>query len=744
MRCRYRKTIFQNEENGYTIAVFTTKDASVPLAARDKYLQGLKVIGFTAIGFDLPRSDQIEIEMEGQWEKSSHGLQYQVENFMEIVPRTKEGILGYLSCGSVKGVGPKVAEAIYKEFGLNTLEIMEEHPQELLKVRGISQKKLKGIVESYGKNKVFRELMTFLAPYKVTPKKVNLILQKFRNESVEIVRHRPYQLCAVKGFGFLTVDAIGRQNCQALNDPMRISGCLSYLMESAMKEEGHLYLERPELIQRAYTMLNQDLPHQAVTEMDIQRVLYRLVMQESIVVDGERVYVKKQYEEENQTASMIARRLLDQGEAYDIEKELAQAQTALAITLSERQKQAVRMVFQNQISIITGGPGTGKTTVLKVILYIHAKVCRTQVQLMAPTGRAARRMAESTGHEDASTMHMALGLLGDFTDYEDAVEYLEAGFLNLDEVSMVDMHLGYEFFRRVKPASRILLVGDVDQLPSVGAGDVFRQLIGCGLIPVTVLDLVFRQGKTSNIHLNARKMLANRTDFGFGDDFQFISCNSADETAAMVRQLYQEEVARNGLDHVQILTPYRVKTVNGANELNRSLEDLINPPSPGKKELSAGGQTYREGDKVLQNKNTLMASNGDLGRITDFYTDEEGTVKTVIEFPDGRVVTYETEDLEMIEHANAITIHKSQGSECDIVIIPWVRAFYMMLKRNILYTGITRAKKKVYLVGQWNAVCQAVHTDDAGRRNTALGERITRYYYQYLNEREPEQLRLAV
>ena len=202
--------------------------------------------------------------------------------------------------------------------------------------------------------------MTFLAPYKVTPKKVNLILQKFRSDSVEIVRHRPYRLCAVKGFGFLTVDAIGRQNYQALNDPMRISGCISHLMESAMKEEGHLFLERTELIQRAYTMLNQDLPYQAVMEMDIQRVLYRLVMQESIVVDGERVYVKKQYEEENQTASMIARRLLDQGEAYDIEKELAQAQAALEITLSERQKQAVRMVFRNQISIITGGPGTGR------------------------------------------------------------------------------------------------------------------------------------------------------------------------------------------------------------------------------------------------------------------------------------------------------------------------------------------------------------------------------------------------
>ena len=209
MRCRYRKTIFLNEENGYTIAVFTTKDASVPLAARDKYLQGQKVIGFIAIGFDLPQSDQIEIEMEGQWEKSSHGLQYQVENFMEVVPRTKEGILGYLSSGAVKGIGPKMADTIFRKFGLQTLEIMENSPKELLKIRGISEKKLSAIVESYGIIQVFRELMTFLAPFKVTPKKVNMILKKFGNESVDIIRHRPYMLSAVKGFGFLTVDAIG-------------------------------------------------------------------------------------------------------------------------------------------------------------------------------------------------------------------------------------------------------------------------------------------------------------------------------------------------------------------------------------------------------------------------------------------------------------------------------------------------------------------------------------------------------
>lgn len=238
MRCRFKHKIFQNEENGYTIAIFTTQDTSVPLSARDKYLASRNIIGFSAIGFGLPLTDEIELEMEGRWESGEHGTQYQVENFMEVVPRTKEGILGYLSSGAIKGIGPKMADTIFRKFGLQTLEIMENNPQELLKIRGISEKKLAAIVESYGKNQVFRELMTFLAPFKVTPKKVNMILKKFGNESVDIIRHRPYMLSAVKGFGFLTVDAIGRQCCCALNDPMRISGCIGHIMNQAMKERG--------------------------------------------------------------------------------------------------------------------------------------------------------------------------------------------------------------------------------------------------------------------------------------------------------------------------------------------------------------------------------------------------------------------------------------------------------------------------------------------------------------------------
>ena len=746
MRCRYHNKIFQNEQNGYTVAVFVTEDNSVPLAARDKYLASIKRIGFTAVGFDLPLTDKIELEMEGRWENNDYGLQLQVENFLEVVPRTKEGILGYLSSGAIKGIGPKMAESIYQRFGLQALEIMENNPQELLHIRGISEKKLEGIVEAYGKNRVFRELMTFLAPFKVTPKKVSMILEKFRDKAVEIVRYQPYLLSAVKGFGFLTVDAIGRQCCCALNDPMRISGCIGYVLNEALGR-GHLFLGQEELVKAADKVLNKDLMPPPVSEADINLVLYRLVLQKSIVLEEERVYITKQYEEEKQTAAMIARHLLEKPEPLDISKDLETAQRSLGLTLSERQKQAVRMVFTQQISIITGGPGTGKTTVLKVILYIHKLRCKTKVQLMAPTGRAARRMAESTGNENASTMHLALGLLGDTGDYEPDWEYLSAGFLNVDEVSMVDMHLAYEFFRRIRSNSRVLLIGDVNQLPSVGAGDVFRQLINSGMIPYTVLDTVYRQGEKSNIPYNAQLMQQNSTQLILDEDFQFVACKGAEEAARIVQKIYLDEVAQNGLDQVQILTPYRKRGAAGVNELNKSLEDLVNPPLSGKRELHLGSSVFREGDKVLQNKNTEFASNGDLGKVAEIKADEDGEPNAVVIFTDGRQVQYSVDQMEMIEHANAITIHKAQGSECPVVIIPWVKAFYGMLKRNILYTGVTRAKKKVYLVGEWNAICQAIHTDDSGTRNTILGQRIIEFFNQYQEEQsrtEAEQLRLAV
>ena len=730
MRCKYIRKIFQNEENGYTVALFSTLDHEVPLSARDKFWADKKIIAFTAKGYDLPLTDEIEIEMEGEWETNSHGTQYKVETFLEVVPRTREGILGYLSCGSLKGIGPKTAERIVDRFGLDTLEVMEKYPQELLKIQGISQKKLDRIVDSFGKNKVFRELMTFLSPFHVTPKKANMILQKFRDQSVEIIRKQPYILCSVKGFGFLTVDAIARQCCAATNDPMRISGCVSYVLREAMKQNGHLYLEQEILVKDALKVLNKEPDLQPVTETEILKVLYRLVMQDSIVVEENRVYITKQHQEEEDTASMIARKLHEQIPALTIEKELEEAQEDLNITLSEQQKEAVRMVFANPICIITGGPGTGKTTVLKVILYIYQKKCGNEVKLMAPTGRAARRMAESTGNGDATTMHMALGLFGD-GDYEALTDKLSADFINADEVSMVDMHLAYEFFYKVKAGARVLLVGDVHQLPSVGAGDVFRQLILCGKIPVTVLNLVYRQGKDSNIPINAQLINEGKTNLQWGDDFQMVECSGADAAAQIVKNIYLKEIQMYGMEQVQILSPYKVRSAAGVLELNRSLQDEVNPPVSGKRELHLGGEMFREGDRIIQNKNTEFASNGDLGTLVQIAEDEDNNPLVQIVFTDGRRVKYEAEQVEMIEHANAITIHKSQGSECQVVIIPWLKAFYPMLKRNIFYTGITRAKQRVYIVGEWKAVCQAIHTDDTGTRKTMLAVKIQQYCERY-------------
>ena len=271
-------------------------------------------------------------------------------------------------------------------------------------------------------------------------------------------------------------------------------------------------------------------------------------------------------------------------------------------------------------------------------------------------------------------------------------------------------------------------------------------MIGCGLIPVTVLDMVYRQGASSNIPVNANLIQQNRTNLFMGEDFIFVPCDGIEPTAEMVKKLYLEEVQKYGLEQVQILTSYRVKTAAGVVELNRTLEDLINPPTIGKSEIAIGKDVFRVGDKILQNKNTDLVSNGDMGIIQDIYEDSDESQKVQILFSENRVVRYEREQMEMVEHANAITIHKSQGSEYPVVIIPCVKAFYTMLKRNILYTAITRAKCKVYLVGDWNAVCQCIHTDDSGKRNTVLGKRIQGYYdaEQRQKTKEMEQLKLAV
>lgn len=743
MRCRFKSKIYYNETNGYTIAAYWTKDMSVPASVRNQSINDTYSI--TAIGYDLPLNETVEVELEGNWvQNSQYGIQYQVESHMEIVPRTKEGIVGYLSSGAIKGIGEKMAQAIFSQFGTDTLDVIERTPQKLLGIRGISERKLAEITASYQKNQTFRELMVFLAPFQVSPKKVQKILLEFGSDAPQIIQQRPYRLCSVKGFGFLTVDEIAKKCNGNLRDPIRISGCISYVLKLA-QQEGHLYLSQDRLLAQVMEFLNQKLPQPAVSEREVQDVLYRLALQQDIVVENGAIYPSAYYQMEVETAKMVVQHLIDRLPVYQVDELIQEAQAVLGITLSTSQAQAVQMVFANPLSIITGGPGTGKTTVLKVLLYIYRKLEKGEVQLMAPTGRAARRMMESTGEVNASTMHMAFGLVGEEA-YEE-FEYLRSQFINVDEFSMVDMRLAYEFFRRLTLGTRIILIGDIDQLPSVNAGDVFRHLIQCGKVPVTVLDLAYRQAEHIRIYQNAKKIKNNDGKLSYGVDFQFIESSGAEQTAEYVIKAFRQELQAATVDEVQVLTPYRSRGAASVKELNKALREIVNPAVSGAYEMKVGNQVFREGDKILQTKNTALVSNGDMGRIQRFFIDDEGENKAELVFSDNRSVIYTVEQMEDVELAYATTVHKSQGSEYSVVILPWIKGFYMMLKRAILYTAVTRAKTKVILVGERSALYQAIHTDDSGRRNTRLSVRIQEEYARLpvrKGQKEYEQLKLVV
>ena len=675
MRCRYEETRFRNENDGYCVLCYSTEDPEVPEGARNKY-RGEDRFIFTAVGTELPAKKDQEVELNGRWVKSKYGLQLSVESFTEIRPQTEEGIRSYLSSGMIRGIGPKMAEQIVGRFGIRTFEILDYYPDSLLEIKGITPKKLEGILTSYQGEHMLRDLAAFLSPFQITPKKIRKIYETFGNEALEIVQNQPFSLCQISGFGFLTVDEIARKTGCSPKDPMRIEGCI-----------GKLHFESGGL------------------------------------------YAEKYYRYEHEAAKALAALLMQkEKEPEQLEEFLSKAQEELGICLAAKQKEAVKNAFSFLFTIITGGPGTGKTTVEKVILYIHEKLRGGSVLLMAPTGRASRRMAECTGCTDASTMHSALGLVSEEMESE-SCDFLEADLILVDEMSMVDMRLAYEFFTRIKRGTRVVLIGDVNQLSSVGPGNVFRELIQCRAVPVTVLDQIFRQGKGSLIAANAYKMLNNSAALEYGEDFVFLPADNAECAAEIVEREYRRMTAELGIDQVQVLTPYRKSGAVSVNALNERLWNLVNPKMPGKAEMKVRGRIFREKDKVIHNKNKNEISNGDTGFITGIYLDEDNLEVSRIEFPDNRCVEYSSEDMEMIEHAYATTVHKSQGSEYSVVILPWMPMFYKMLRRNILYTAITRAKVKLILVGSKQAVYRAVHNTESDKRNTRLGEMILKERY---------------
>ena len=542
--------------------------------------------------------------------------------------------------------------------------------------------------------------MIYLAPFGVSMKKVAMIREEFGDNSLRIVKTDPFQLCKIKGFGFMTVDSVARKTKVSLKHPLRYSGAINYVLDEA-RVSGHLFLSVDETVGQCYELLNMGCDDEVVSEEEIRQA-----------ISNERV----------------------ESRIDDLDSKIDNAERTLHQRLAPSQRNAVKLCLSHPISIMTGGPGSGKTTTLRFILDIYkAAFPANEVLLAAPTGRASRRMAEQTGMH-ASTLHSALGLVTDEDSPLNDKELLSADLVVVDEFSMVDMRLAYILLDRIKSGAQLIIVGDADQLPSVGAGNVLREMIRSEKVPTAVLETVFRQASNSRIITNAYAINHNDTHLQFGDDFQFLEVQNSEEAAQLVIKNYLQEVSLHGIEDVQILSPLRKRGAVAANALNEAIRDLVNPPNNLKKEVKCGSRVFRVGDRIMQTANRINVSNGDVGVITDMKKEDDETI-TCVRLLDGRTLQYTQEMLEDLEFSYCTTIHKSQGQEYPVIIVPLLKEHYIMLRRNLLYTAVTRAKAKVILIGQKQAVFVAIHKCDVGQRNTVLADRIVAYYNRELSRR---------
>ena len=704
-RVTYESTIFYNEANKFSIIVVKTSDPRIPPQACNGRYYGDRMLRFTAVGYELPRTKAVELELDGEWVENKYGYQLQVEQWQEIVPQTADGLLAYLGSGLIKGIGPKTAEKIYQAFGTETLRILDEEP----------------------------------GPFKITPATALKIHQHFGPACVDILKKCPYDLCQISGFGFKRVDGIVRKTDNRLHSTERIKGAVLYTLEDARSKSGHLFLPAEDLTKETLLLLNAPIPipEQRVRTEEVQETLQQMILHGAVVAYKQYLYSPRVFGQEDDTARMIAERLAYISVAENIESSLESVRESLGITLSQKQEQAVRTAFQHGLTIITGSPGTGKTTVLKAIIEVFKNLHpKGKFALMAPTGRASRRMAESTGVDEARTLHSALGLgTGEEIGDGDRVRTVDADLIIVDEFSMVDMWLAQQFFKRISQHTRVVLVGDPNQLPSVGAGNVFYELIHSGMVPVTVLDWIFRQSKDGLIAYNAKFINEGSTKLYYGNDFVFVDSPTQIESAKRIQDIYCKEAAERGIENVQILSPFREKGEAASEQLNRAIRERVNPFRSAEEEVKIGNRTFRVHDRIMQTKNTEKVSNGDLGFITGITTSSKGERLVQMDFGGDRKLTYTPEQLAHVDLAYATTIHKAMGSEFETVIIPIVKAHTIMLYRNLLYTAVTRAKKKVILVGHKPILFMAVHRADISKRNTMLGERIRLYCKAYHTER---------
>lgn len=702
---------FHNEESGFSVLRVHTAEvgASVTVTGR----------------CPSPHAGE-RISARGQWENDEQfGRQFAAEVIDLLEPVTTSGIELFLASGLIDGVGPKVAERIVGHFGKKVMHVLNAESKRLEEVEGVGSKRRKEIKASWDAAKEQREVMIFLFDHGISGARAVKIYQTYGDDTRSVLRNNPYQLAEdIYGVGFRTADDLAAKMGVDDHAPSRVRAALAHLLDAATSQ-GHAALPIDELMERTGEMIS-------LTTDVIRPVLETSVTDGRFVmhmVDGRNLIYRPSLRDAEETIARliktIIQRKLSTEKSIHIEKALEWIRQQVEYSLSDGQMKAVKMVFDHSISIITGGPGVGKTTVLSALLDVFSAK-GLKCKLAAPTGRAAQRMTESCGI-DAQTMHRLLGYQphGGFSFNRE--RSLEGDVFVLDEVSMVDLPLMKAFLSALPEGARVLLVGDADQLPSVGPGSVLSDLIASETVSVTRLTEVFRQGKGSQIisashQINAGLVPDLRPEKG--SDCIFLERDNPAMTRDTLLKLVAERLPKglgvDAIDDVQVLTPMN-KGLLGTVELNRALQDVLNPPHEFKPEIERHGALFRRGDKVIQTRNDYDKEvfNGDLGRIAEIEGDGH---QIVVRFDQGRLVHYSPSDLDQLRLAYAITIHKSQGSEFPVVVIPLSTQHYVLLERNLLYTAITRGRQQVVLLGQRNALDMAVSRQQSGHRYGGLLE----------------------
>ena len=704
LRCVVEHITYQNEKNGWSVMKVKVKGYD-------------NLVTLTGSLLDVPVGSVLLVD--GDWRVDpKYGQQFVAQSWTEVMPATLYGIEKYLGSGLVKGIGPAYAKAIVSRFGLETIDVIENDIERLLEVPRLGKKRMEKIRDSWEKQKDIKEVMVFLQGHGVSTAFAAKIYRKYEKESIAKVKENPYQLADdIWGIGFKTADSIASKMGYEKNDPRRCrSGILYALNELA--EEGHVYAEPEQLVEAATKLLEAE-------ETPVRQALASMMEAKDVIADNDVVYLPPFYHAENGSSKRLQSLLADttlSNSDIAAEPEAEYGVKSGGIVYDEVQQAAIQKALDSKVMVLTGGPGTGKTTTTQGIIAAF-KARHMSILLAAPTGRAAKRMTEATGME-AKTIHRLLEY-NPMDGYKRNDENpLEGDALIVDECSMIDILLFYNLMKAIPSNMRLILVGDIDQLPSVGAGNVLRDIIDSQQIPVVRLTRIFRQAQSSRIVMNAHAINAGQfpnIKNGLDSDFFFINQEDADEMVKLIIGLVRERLPKKygyPPKEIQVLTPMQRGTV-GAGNLNIELQNALNPTGPS---LARGGYTFRQGDKVMQIRNNYDKNvfNGDIGYITAVDTNERTLTVTF----DSRLVEYDITELDEIVLAYAVTIHKSQGSEFPVVVMPVTMKHFVMLQRNLIYTGITRAKKICVLVGTTKALAYAIKQNTVSKRNTKLKERL--------------------